>query len=789
MPNHLDLPGPIRSPTRRAGGGGGGPPVRNSPRDHARELTQGLEANPGRAPEIDEIDPELVFKFNAATRLPGNALESQGIEILGEDDNWTYFVLLDEPARQHFADALRSFGRSDSEPTSEISAGLRRAIQSIDGIELYGPDDRISPDLEPPRPGETVEAHVRLWPAGSRVEGEARVDRVAQVISSSAGCQVLASTSRPQTAAVVASVTAPGLTLLSELSVVEKITPPMFVAVSSTDIETADVGDGHIPRGAPIGILDDGPTLVNPIIAAVLAGTESFPGPASYSWNPPGAHGVAVASIAAYYDFESQVGNGDALRDPHPIYVARVMEPGPPGAGQATTTRQPRGTIFHESVEEAIRWLHSSGVRVMNMSINANIPAQAGAPRDELTFVLDGLARELDIVIVLSAGNSALEVLGNHMFGRHVAHDYPSYLMDPEVGIAEPGLSANCLTVGGEARSSTSAFPGYKGIAPPGCTSPFSRTGVNAGKGRFKPDVVHWAGNWTWNDRLDVYAPNDPATSVIVASNQPGQALDWTCGTSFAAPRVAHIAADVLTQYPGSSANLVRALILLSSRPSAAMKSLMPDRSARQSATGAGQPDPELAVSSGGNRVILTYEGEIECDTSVIHPVPIPPEFARGRRRRRIRVAVVCDPPVRRTRREYVAGHLSVAMLRAMDQDEVLKVFQRQPSAKARKSDTSLIAVPLPRNRRRLKLSPGPDDVARSTAYVSEFTTLQLNEDDGDTYYIAMTHQKSPWQNLDDYDLQRYALAIELIDEGETEINLYQLVRNRIQARARVRTS
>ena len=72
-------------------------------------------------------------------------------------------------------------------------------------------------------------------------------------------------------------------------------------------------------------------------------------------------------------------------------------------------------------------------------------------------------------------------------------------------------------------------------------------------------------------------------------------------------------------------------------------------------------------------------------------------------------------------------------------------------------------------------------------AYVSEFSTIQLQGDDGDTYYIAVVHQKSPWRNLATYQEQRYAIAVEHLDEGEQFIDLYNLVRARIQGRIRQR--
>ena len=783
MPEHLDLPAPLRSPTRRAGGGGGRPPVRSSRGRHAQDLTHGLEAVPVRPAEVDAIDPDLVFKFSAASRLPESVLETQGIEVLGEDEEWTYFVLLDDEARQRFIAALAAFGDPEQGRVPGMTARLAAAIQTIDGIEPYGPQDRLAPDLEIPEGRSTAEVHVRLWPAANQNDAAERVAQVAQLLDRAQGCRVMASTSRPQTAAVVAEVTQAGLALLSQASAVEKITPPIRIPVTGSQIEQARISELPAPAGAPIGVLDDGPTTVNPLMGAVLAASASFPDPAAHTWNPPGPHGTAVASVAAFYDFEDYVAAGRELRRPHPIVAARVMDR---GTGRLQT-QEPSGFIFQESVENAIRWVHSQGVRVVNMSINRNIAAAAGGPRDELTMILDDLARELDIVIVLSAGNTAMTRGTDHLLGRHVASDYPAYLSEPDAGIAEPGLAANALTVGGEARTDLCELPGYRGIAPTGGPSPFTRTGVNSGSGRAKPDLVHWAGNWGWNDHLRTFHEADSSLSAIVAASEPGRTFEWKSGTSFAAPRVAHIAADVLTQYPGISANLVRALVLLSARQAQGSHTLMPDRAERQRATGAGRPNPERAVASEGNRVVLTFEGEMDCDTTVVHPVPIPLEYTRGRRLRRIRVAIACDPPVRRTRREYIAGHLQVVLLRAMSQSEVLDVFRRQPSAQARRRDPALSAVPLPTDRRRLGLRPGPNDLTRTSAYVSEFSTVQLQEDDGDTYYLAVTHQRSPWQNLTNYDQQKYAVAVELTDEGEHAIDLYNLVRARLQARIRPR--
>jgi len=465
VPNHLNLPDPIRTPTRRAGGGGGGRPVRDSRADHARTLTQGLEAIPIRPDELDNIDPDMVFKFRAGTRLADAALESQGIEVLGEDEEWTYFVLLDDDARQRFAQILAIYAESSS-ATSSLSAGLLRTIDTIDEIQPYGPEDRLAPDLAIPEDDGVIEIHIRLWPALDQTEAGARVERVTRLIDTLEDCEVLATTDQPQTTAVIADMTATGLALLADLSVVERIAPPIRVPLSASEIERAEAIEPPRPRGAPIGILDDGASSVNPLMQPVFTGEASFPDSATYTWNPPSPHGIAVASLAAFYDFEEHVGTGEPLRAPHPIVMARVMEPTP---GAPLATGPARGFIFEESVDTAIRWLHSQNVRVVNMSIARNVAASTRSLPDELTYVLDTLARELNMVIVLSAGNTT------EFSPYYTAHHYPMYLEEPEAGIGEPGLAANALTVGGQARSDESSLPQLGGHCPSGRTFALQR--------------------------------------------------------------------------------------------------------------------------------------------------------------------------------------------------------------------------------------------------------------------------------------------------------------------------
>ena len=335
------------------------------------------------------------------------------------------------------------------------------------------------------------------------------------------------------------------------------------------------------------------------------------------------------------------------------------------------------------------------------------------------------------------------------------------------------------ITAGSVARSAGPATPagvshvGSRGIAEVGEVSPFSRTGPGfSDSGTVKPEVVDFGGNWVLADSgsLDV---RNPGVSVVTLSAEPGRRL-FTIGngTSYSAPRVARIAADVWYRYPGASANLVRALVSISARIPDGVRPT--DAADRLRAFGHGQPTVERASESGGNRTVLVYEGVVPTDDAIVHAIPVPEEFARGRSPRRIRVALAFDPPVRRQRREYLAGQLKADLVRNMDLGEIADIFGVQDADDG---------TPLPKNRRRPKLAPGTNSFTKSTVVVREWLPKQLLVDDGDTYYVVVTHRMAPWagQLADAYVEQSYALAVELVDEGRVGMDLHELVRTRLE--------
>ena len=94
-------------------------------------------------------------------------------------------------------------------------------------------------------------------------------------------------------------------------------------------------------------------------------------------------------------------------------------------------------------MENSIRKLHNEfGCRVINISLG-DVKRPVGAKPSPWASTLDTLARELDILIVVSAGNASSNYLAS--FGDSIVADYPAFLLDDANRILEPASAVNVL--------------------------------------------------------------------------------------------------------------------------------------------------------------------------------------------------------------------------------------------------------------------------------------------------------------------------------------------------------
>lgn len=789
MADHLRLPvgtelGNMRS---RGGGPNDQAPVNRSGRGRALEQSvTGLQA--ALADDDLEEDARAVLKFRSGGRITGNGLwKGLGLEALGENEEWTYFVLSTRESRLELQNLLSQYVQlpdgSEADVDWDNPKSWATFIDLIEDIELYGPEDRADPSLDDLVFDPLAQIDVLLWPSGTEATAASRIAEVREVVESHAeqavGSQVRVLATDPRPDRTLLRIEADELLLeqLLDHFDIERIRAPLSAAVTQQQLTGFTTPDElPDPADTPIGVIDSVIVTTNPLVGPYVLDAETFP--SGHTFTGTDNHGTAVAGCAIWGDLDVILAG--ALPTPHPVVSARVMEPitGPSGEPRVQVVGLPAQTI-----EEAIEWLvDQHDIRVVCISVAYNEPAKT-ALRNELTLTLDELARKHDIVIVVPTGNRGTEPASGWQSG------YPGYVFDSDAGVASPGDGAIVVTIGSIAKrdvASTRAGAARVNIAGKNEPSPFTRTGPVRGRsttGMLKPEFTHHGGNWAYDSALDNLDSTNPGTSSIVTiPPRSGRVIGANNGTSYAAPKVAHEIARIAERYPEASANLLRALTALSARrPVNALGEKL-----HRDAAAYGEPDADRVLESTPQRVFLTHEGETTTSRITLHRLPIPAAFADGNSRKVFRVALAFDPPVRRQRREYIAGNMTVELVRGMSFERVQEIYSRQPTTSQAAEDPSLERLSLPERENRPILEPGEDSVSFNTLVCREFIDGRWDPEH-DEYVAVIRHNQSAWTEAQrrQYASQSYALAVEVADETRTDIDLYALMQARLAQRIR----
>lgn len=375
-----------------------------------------------------------------------------------------------------------------------------------------------------------------------------------------------------------------------------------------------------------------------------------------------GGHGTRVAGCIIYGD---SVTASDQCVAPCWIQNARVLD---------DLGNMPRKLMPAQALRSIVSQFHEAGgTRVFNQSINVRVPCPT-KHMSAWAAEIDHLCNEHDILFVQSAGNIPDDSLFSPRIGVKQllasGKNYPDYFQEPVCRIANPAQSLQAITVGSIAHD-TFESEDFKSMATrSGEASAFSRSGLGIWD-TIKPEVVEYGGDYLVNKSTgDVSYPPDgesvyPETVRSTFKGGPGVARDIV-GTSFAAPKVARIAALLQRVLPTSSCLLYRALIVQSAKwPDWANTISREAKSKLIQRIGYGIPSKERATSNSDYRVtyITQDDGAIAAGACHIYQVKIPSKL-RGPSNEfdvRIDVTLSYTASPRRTRRN-VRGYLSTCV-------------------------------------------------------------------------------------------------------------------------------
>ncbi len=813
--DHLELPRTdIELPRRSKTPGFGGKSHRSDRGSHGRQLLDqisGLTQRSQQKTSPFRLNPKLIFKIRLSSdgTLQESALSPLGLTLLAQEPkaNKAIVVFTSDEELTQFRSRLEAYsGISDS----EYEYGHLDAIEALVPLE---PSDRIGRllELEPVQTSELAALDLELWHTGDRAEMNKYLDDLDQVLRSWSDDSAMRISDRyvgEYLCLARIKVTNESLDLLLGEDFVKEIDrrpKPNFETPAEYNVPLSDFPEVNSPPEQNCGILvvDSGVRQGHPLIAPALGEAEVFPdsarefiiGGSDDGDEKTGGHGTGVSGIAIYGDVSQSVKN--RLFQPTAwLFSARVTD---------HNNEYDPDSLLENQLDDAVKYFtrNYGNCKVINISLgDSRLAFRDGQKQFRLAAKIDEIAYELqhkNLVFVISAGNLSYEA-GS---GERLRIDYPNYLINEEARIIEPATSAIALTVGSLSLGSGSlqyAEDARRNVIArvQGYPSPFTRSGFGV-DGMIKPDLVDFGGDLVVDGSRVI--SNEPGASILtLAKDYAGSMFRAYCGTSFAAPRVANMAAQLFTQFPNATSNLIRALIVNSAIlpneiPSFLRQSKKKDTkqlNKQLQIYGYGQPDLFRAKYSAENYVVLLEDDrQIPVGSFQIYEIPpLPDEYLKTTGDRTLSITLAFDPPTRPTRGDsYLGVVMEFDLFKNLDKENIIQVFVKAKEGTLTEEFTELSKYELKKKYGSgvcIDLFPGANLRKKGSLQRGQISisSRSVGYSEKPLYLVITCSRK--WAKQGEIDTQRYALVVSM-NHSNPEVDLYNQLRLRTQIAQRIR--
>ena len=802
---------PQQAEVRPRGRGGSRVKPRSNRRQHAEHMKgqtsvsvdelAGLRALFGVIP-----DRLLVLRLVTLDANQRETLERLNINVVEEleekrDDRIVYRLLVQFPDDHSLATFRREYDHyaEETNTTTALPYGKRRdLLDALESVSTVTPEERTGRRLRRERQTtqELFYLDVDLWNPGSDDGYRDLLNSFREFVVSRGGKIVRDPLRIPSL--ILIKVEA-NLRLLNELLKLDLVSlvdlPPIPPPEDSFDLQTQIQVPDHLPRVQTNGpfacVVDSGVTAGHPLLRGAVVEEEDFDSGETTPVDQNG-HGTQVGGLVVYGDIARRM-RGNEWFPQVSLYSAKILRNEPNPINPADTKAIfPDEERVEEQLKRAIEYFHREySCRVFNLSIGHGDRIYTGGRQLPWAELLDELARTLDIIIVVSAGNVPDPVIPSAMNSVQFKERVAKTLQQSKHRLIDPATAALCLTVGSIARREDSEIRELGtqlAASAQGCPSPFTRCGPGVADA-VKPEVVAPGGNFAVDSVADFpyWRRNDQnlGEPTLNRNFTSGRLLHAVCGTSFAAAQVTHIAARMeaalRNQFNAApSQNLVRALLVNSAHLNNIVKNYY-GKDDLLNTVGYGQPDVEYCWSS-PNRVSLVTEDIVGYRTFHIYSLVVPEIFLQEEGRRTISVSLAYDPPTRLSRRDYIATAMWLEIFGGLTTEQVIEYRSKYHG------DGEPPTVP---RRNKLNFEPGGQTIRMSTVQKRSWSSKQgkvfLNRPDpnGDASLHIFVGCQPRFPNPLGEDSQRYALVVTLEHDSQ-QIDVYQEVRARVRTRARI---
>jgi hypothetical protein len=805
------------------------PPVRNNA-EHGKklkaEITESLENIKSRRRDIGIQSENLMvlelFSEAMSLEILENMLRKFELYLVEETDipNTNNSRLVIQFENIHSLNSFnneRKLWETSSEEDGVLTVSQRGKLFScIENIRSVSRNDRIGVRLkkfiEDPTamPEGLFAVNIDVWFNGETSNALEVENQIKQALGTT-GSKLLGDLfTTPSLLLGRALVNEYSLNALLDLDIIATVDLP-FSTVSTEPYELfktdfIPVVQDDLDDNAPLAtVLDSGVFTGNPLLENVVVAEEEFDTTENTTTDMNG-HGTAVAGIVVYGDFDACL-KSRVFKPLVRICNGKIMHNESGYFGNVPCF--PEDKRPEQIVKEAIEYFNKEyGCRIFNLSAGDSDHLYTGGRQFAWAEILDQLSKQLDIVIVVSAGNVSNPKINDFMTRDELMQKCRDQLFYPEHSLIDPATSALSVTVGSIARfDEPEATPNRAGrisVGKKNYLSVFTRIGRGVNKA-IKPEFVDYGGNY------GVHQISRGNTKWITADrklveptlhNGNDQIFKGYCGTSFAAPHVTHIAARIeraLEEQTKNvpSANLIKAVLANSARCTPEMikwaeesKDALytgktnPKQDRRLRLMGFGRVDDSLLYSS-DNNVTLIAEDRLELRSFHLYKIPVPEEFLKVKADKLISISLSYNPITRMSRKDYLTNNIWFEVFRKIDENTLLQYKAKKASEED--DDDDLSNLP---NSNKADFSPGYTEILKGTLQQRIWQKgprggQDLLWDENEPYIYVLVTGKERFKYAEQEVPQDYALAITFSFTGQDNIKLYNNLKNNVRIRER----
>lgn len=728
------------------------------------------------------VDPKLVLVFELEDYVEPDEFRRADLTVLDASGRRAIVAFADDPHLAIFTKRLEDY--QSGGPDEQRTLPHEVFFDNISKVRRFGREDRVTTRLRQHLESlsskeDEVRLDVELWHPGDASLGTKWMEEVRAAIEQNNG-RVVDRYANHSAGLLLMRAYASGILVdsLAEIDQIARIdalpnpgiTPAQLYSATPDTLPSVE----SPPDTAPlVALIDSGVRSAHPLIAPALQDAVALSSAIPDGEDAAG-HGTRVAGLLLHGSFPEFL-----RRDPVPRPFCRLL------SIRVLDHRAlfPEEELWERDLEEAIRYAAEQDARIVNLSIGDSETIYRGPRSTPVAGLLDHLAKELGLVIIVSVGNVQPRLYGE--FEEDLLDQYPvKLLQNADASLLDPAPSALAITVGGTCNASaaggllTREVATRRPFGQEGWPSPVTRHGPGIANA-VKPEVCAPSGSLAFDLSLNQIVKDEEVGVVTSGGSTPERLLEVDVGTSFAAPLATRIVAAVAGRYPQFGPNLLRALLLQGSRPVDFENDLLGEGAARKEAVrrlmGFGEIQLAQSIESSNHRVVLVAQEEIPVDGVHIFELPIPRSFFESGGSRGIEIALSYDPYVRPRRLDYLSSKMDFHLVRGLSADQIDVVFlsmaeeEVEAAEEAAETDSETIATPPPTpsklGRNLLKLEPSATVRSRGTNQVGRVTFGQrLKEEDGDRYLLVVRNTNR-W--ADTNSLQPYALAVAMSrDEG-----------------------